>query len=376
MKETIGTGSGGRFRRMGLLVLLAAAAGGGAGWSGVRAAENTGAAELSDIRGHWAEQPITAMTEEGIIGGYPDGTFRPEGTVTRAQFLKLVVTAAAKGPLPDADGAVFGDVPAEHWAASYVSAALKEGIIAGGDAGSSLRPEEEVTRAEMAVLLARALKLKVEPEAAGYADNRELPEAGWIGAAARAGIVSGFEDGTFRPAAPATRAQAAVMIARMVEYLDTGTAGAGQAGKEDAPGDGTELLDPDSLSVGRLHGTDLFLGMPKKEVRSQYGAPLSRGASEGGYTLEYPRILKGRMVTLHFPYIFDELEEECVKAYSLELDLPRAAITGRLGKPESEGEDEAYGGYFLFYRFGMYEVFFHAPELDSRTFTMKVIDKS
>ncbi|WP_426446336.1 S-layer homology domain-containing protein [Paenibacillus sp. S-38] len=365
--------------RRGLLV-SAAAAGLAAGCGSAYAAEEASAASLTDIRSHWAEQPIAAMAAAGMIGGYPDGTFRPEEAVTRAQFLKLAVTAMGLSPVHESaqGGNLFEDVPAGQWAAGYVAAALKRGIILKADyAEGHLVPDGEVTRAEMAGILARALGLKELTDAGGYTDTQGLPGAGWIGAASRAGVMNGYEDGAFRPGAPATRAQAAVTIARMAEYLETGSVGNLQAVQEAEEGDGAELLDRASLGVGRLYGTELFLGMKKKEVGAAYGAPLSKGASEGAYTLQYPRILQGRTVTLHFPYHFDELEEETVRAYSLPLGVNRETITGRLGEPEREGEDEAYGGYYIYYRFGMYDVFFTSAEPEGGgLFTMKVIDRS
>ncbi|MEX2356059.1 MAG: S-layer homology domain-containing protein, partial [Thermaerobacterales bacterium] len=86
---------------------------------------------LPDIAGHWAAGQIEAAVDLGFVNGYPDGTFRPEGHVTRAEFVKMVLTAFGL----DADSAAaapFHDT-GSHWAHGYVAAAVNTGILQAGD---------------------------------------------------------------------------------------------------------------------------------------------------------------------------------------------------------------------------------------------------
>ena len=169
---------------------------------------------FSDVpSGYWAGTAIDQLVAAGAITGYPGGTFRPEGAVTRAEFVKLLDLAVGLAPAPDA--VAFADVPPGAWFRPWVAAGLAAGIVQG-ESATSFAPDQGVTRQEVAVLLARALGL---PATAGatlpFGDARAV--APWaapdVGAAVAAGYIAGFPDGTLRPADPATRAQAASVLA-------------------------------------------------------------------------------------------------------------------------------------------------------------------
>lgn len=162
----------------------------------------------ADIVGHWAEPYTLSLMRLGIVDGYEDGTVRPGQVLSRAEFVKLALTAALL-PL-DGDASVYPDV-AGHWAESYMSAAEIYGVIPQGDGATVFQPDEPVSRTEMAVVLQGVL-------AALHLPLPETPRHA-IEAVAGAGILTGFEDGTFRPNEPLTRAQAFVAIAKLVEWL-------------------------------------------------------------------------------------------------------------------------------------------------------------
>ena len=102
------------------------------------------AASFSDLStSHWAYTEISVMAARGIVNGYPDGTFRPEGQITRAELLKMAacffeLTAASSG---------YSDA-ATHWAQPYIAFAELHGWIAPGTPGALLQPDEVITRAE------------------------------------------------------------------------------------------------------------------------------------------------------------------------------------------------------------------------------------
>lgn len=118
----------------------------------LRAAEP---APFPDMQNSWYlyREAVAVLRDRGVIGGYPDGTFKPRATVNRAEFLKLVF-AANESDGGSAD-ACFSDVPADAWFAPYVCAAKRRGIAEGYPDGT-FKPEQEVNWAEAIALLARA----------------------------------------------------------------------------------------------------------------------------------------------------------------------------------------------------------------------------
>ena len=178
-----------------------------------------GAPSFSDVpSGYWADSAIETVSGAQIATGYPDGTFRPDATVTRAQFVKmldLVLNLQAGG----SSATSFTDVPAGAWYAPYVAAAVQAGVIQGTSA-TTFSPDAPVTREEMAVILTRALKL-TGTHALTFTDASRI--AAWaksgVEAAVSAGYLKGFSNGGFAPLAVATRAQTATVLARVMSQL-------------------------------------------------------------------------------------------------------------------------------------------------------------
>lgn len=101
------------------------------------------AAEFTDFNSsHWAYEYVTALVNDGTINGYADGTFRPEGTVTRAEFVKMI------GNGPEIRKEAFDDVESTHWAYKYI---MSSGLDALKD--NSFMPDTPITRGDVAVLL-------------------------------------------------------------------------------------------------------------------------------------------------------------------------------------------------------------------------------
>ncbi len=175
---------------------------------------------FTDLKEHWALEDIELLTVKGLIGGYPDNTFRAEQGITRSELVRLLISAlnmddqvwSLEGSSP-----LFRDVPLDYWARGYIQLAWELGIITGYKDGN-FRPEQVVSRAEMVVMLLRTLSC-TGPEQLEISFKDELPE--WAEAdillAAKIGLVEGFTDRTFRAEEPVTRAQAAVFINRLLE---------------------------------------------------------------------------------------------------------------------------------------------------------------
>ncbi|MEA5471768.1 S-layer homology domain-containing protein [Spirulina sp. 06S082] len=103
---------------------------------------------------HWAEDFITALVDRGVIAGFPDGSFKPEAPVTRAQFSSLLKGAFNKGKTRSAIN--FVDVASNHWAMSAIDNAYETGFLSGYP-GSIFRPEQNIPREQVLVSLANGL---------------------------------------------------------------------------------------------------------------------------------------------------------------------------------------------------------------------------
>lgn len=117
---------------------------------------------------------IMFLSEKGVIKGYPDGTFGPEKSLTRAEVVTALCVASGMTPSVETD-TVFNDVPADHWAAGYISAGVKSGILKGYPNGTFL-PENMVSRAELAALLINLSGLEISSSVTEIPD---VPEQHW-----------------------------------------------------------------------------------------------------------------------------------------------------------------------------------------------------
>ncbi|MBQ6860354.1 MAG: S-layer homology domain-containing protein, partial [Clostridia bacterium] len=123
---------------------------------------------LKDVAGTEYESAVEALVELGVVNGYDDGTFLPENVVSRAEMAKLLVVAAGLAPAAElAEGTTkFSDVAADHWATGYINVAAEYGYIMG-DPDGSFRPDDTVSYAEAITMALRVLGYKTVVEAKG-----------------------------------------------------------------------------------------------------------------------------------------------------------------------------------------------------------------
>ncbi|MDQ6420689.1 S-layer homology domain-containing protein [Paenibacillus sp. LHD-117] len=172
----------------------------------------------------WAGRAIEVIAAKGAINGKAEGVFDPSANVTRAEFAKMLVHALDLDNINAKES--FTDVKAGDWFAPYVAAASQAGIINGRSA-KTFDPYASITRAEMATMVARALKAvhgtadvaNVNAALEGFSDAGAISESLKQGVAFAANheIVVG-NNGQFAPNASATRAQAAVIIYRAFNF--------------------------------------------------------------------------------------------------------------------------------------------------------------
>lgn len=194
-----------------------------------------------DTQGHWAQEQIEAAVRSGWVNGYPDGTFRPNATITRAEFVKMLLSATKmtpnysrvqwmmsknktnQGPLNDM---------ANHWLTKQelTDVALATGIVVADDYYKhNFQPEQAIARYEIALMADRALGL-VYPAThqeninLAFTDKSSIQDwmLGYVKEATDLGILKGYPDGSFGPKKTATRAEAVVIVSRVISEMTKG----------------------------------------------------------------------------------------------------------------------------------------------------------
>lgn len=184
---------------------------------------------FKDISKSWAKNEIELLYELNITAGY--GTkgnlyFKPENSITRAEFAKMMVTYYGL-KISDYKNTILNfndtkDIPA--WAIPYVKAAVGEGIIGGSsrpDGTLDFLPNENITRAQVATIIGRRLTCK--ESAISFKDNGDIPSYAVSGLkkCITAKVLAGYPDGTFRGQSTLTRAEAAKIITSLYKYSFT-----------------------------------------------------------------------------------------------------------------------------------------------------------
>lgn len=171
---------------------------------------------------HWAYSYVTELSQKGIISGYDDNTFRPNNSVTREEFVKMIVGASG---LYKADAQCeFTDVPQNAWYYPYVASAYVNEIVSGVT-DTEFGVGSNITRQDVAVIAARILKR--------FKDNVTIPESTTLTDIDTVsdyatdsvkllngmGIINGYDDGSFMPKNTLTRAEAATIICKLINSL-------------------------------------------------------------------------------------------------------------------------------------------------------------
>jgi hypothetical protein len=204
---------------------------------------------FTDVSGGvWYYDTVMRARDLGLVGGYPDGSFRPGAQVSYAEFLKMAAGNSER-------------LPGGHWASGIFADARSRGLFSAADFSAS-QLDAPIPRKHMALVSANLLR-EAEKVPAG-SHGEAVPQAGFtdVGSADRyeyyvsicaaAGIIGGYPDGSFRPDKGLTRAEAAAVCVRLYDALN-GSAAAAGADEEEAAAVPTaeELMDPGARQLAR-----------------------------------------------------------------------------------------------------------------------------
>ncbi|MDR0270860.1 S-layer homology domain-containing protein [Paenibacillus sp.] len=183
------------------------------------------AAKFKDVKGHWAEEAIAKAYDLKLITGYQDGTFKPNGKITRAEFGAILsratklTTTTGTNLFPDMQG---------NWAEPAISQLVAQGFINPSDYPKGFNPNAEMTRYEMMKWIANGLIKSDDSFKKAFEDTKNTllptPEATRneissdqvpnIALVRGTGIIEGFEDGSLKPSSTTTRAEVAAILLR------------------------------------------------------------------------------------------------------------------------------------------------------------------
>jgi|GEM_PF-4834862 len=173
---------------------------------------------FSDTAAHWARQEIQEWVSAGRVQGYPDQTFRPDRILTRAEAAALINRALGIPEGHEAETAAYPDMVKGRWDWGPLTGAVAAGYM-HGYADGTIGADRAVSRQEMAVMLTRLVRY--DDDEAGAVTSFTDPLPGWsreaIGAAAAAGWMQGYPDGSFKAEQPVTRAEAVVILGRFMQ---------------------------------------------------------------------------------------------------------------------------------------------------------------
>ncbi|MBO5369515.1 MAG: S-layer homology domain-containing protein, partial [Clostridia bacterium] len=175
--------------------------------------QNPSANTYSDMNGQFALEAVKSLSSKNIISGYPDGSFKPDNQVTRAEFAKMAAVAFG---IEKTDATSFADVSSTDWFAGYVGALSAKEVLKGYD--GKFNPNAPITRQDAACVIYRLMStLLTSTSSSAFADASDISAYAKDAVASlrAAGIVNGSEN-KFLPLSNITRGEAAVMFSNAI----------------------------------------------------------------------------------------------------------------------------------------------------------------
>ncbi|MDR6551129.1 S-layer homology domain-containing protein [Paenibacillus qinlingensis] len=289
--------------------------------------------DFKDIKGkefEWALNYIMSLVSRRIFDGYPDGTFKPQETVSRIEAITAAVRLMglrdqAESAEEKATKLNFNDAASvPSWAVGYVAVALENDLFAESD--TNVNPNQPADRLWATTLLVKALKLQDEAEAnmnarLPFSDAASVPagSVGYVKVAVDKGLVNGFEDNTFRPKQLVTRAQIAALLDRAGNQLPNNI---------DGLVTGTVLAPVNSnILTVRTNGQNLNLTLDPNVFIYRNGAKVSPSALQTGDVLKI-RSNDGYIIYIEVTQPSGSNPSTPTQAIGVKTGMVTSAITG------------------------------------------------
>ncbi len=178
---------------------------------------------FADMKDHWAKDDVELLASKLLVKGRTETTFDPQSSISRAEFAALLVRGLGLG---EDKTNKFKDVSASEWYMGIVGVAAKTGLIEGDESGK-FNPNASITREEMAVMINRAMAFVGKKTSGDVNQLNAFKDASAISAWAKdavakgvtAGLLNGKSTNAFEPSATATRAEAAVLLKRLLQTV-------------------------------------------------------------------------------------------------------------------------------------------------------------
>lgn len=179
---------------------------------------------VSDMKGHWAEELVEKWVDAGTIGGYPDGTFRPQNPISRAEFAALLSRILPEDTEEGTESVQFADVSENDWFYADVMRLAGLGIAAPAE---RFYPARSITREEAMTMIGRTYSIASEDHGAleVFSDRETISDyaLSFVAALVAEGKIGGYPDGTLRPRAKITRAESVKLLDPFVIVPDLST---------------------------------------------------------------------------------------------------------------------------------------------------------
>lgn len=229
-------------------------------------------------KSHWAYESIKQVAEKGLVAGYSDGTYKPSAQVTRAEFATFLSRVFDGN---DRTPSKFSDVGASHWANDAIQEGLAVGFIKTSDfSNNKFEPNKAMTRGEMSRWLANGLahtnadygkaieemansSLTIIPIPEFYGGGVNKKDLPYIGVALGTGLLSGYEDFTFKPNGNTTRAEVATILIRFMDAMKKAPSDfTGLKELREVASTGTNILTISNFKKTKYTGYEGVLGKP------------------------------------------------------------------------------------------------------------------
>ncbi len=229
-------------------------------------------------KSHWAYESIKQVAEKGLVAGYSDGTYKPSAQVTRAEFATFLSRVFDGN---DRTPSKFSDVGASHWANDAIQEGLAVGFIKASDfSNNKFEPNKAMTRGEMSRWLANGLahanadygkaieemansSLTIIPIPEFYGGGVNKKDLPYIGVALGTGLLSGYEDFTFKPNGNTTRAVVATILIRFMDAMKKAPSDfTGLKELREVSETGTNILTISNFKKSKYGGYEDILGKP------------------------------------------------------------------------------------------------------------------